>query len=141
MESWIRKQVPSLETCKALKDAGYLQEGEDGFWWMKNQYSNWEVFYEIQKEWIKSDYVKAPTASDLIKEIPSEIRVGDTYYCYYEEHIYKPSENEKPYAASYRDMEHDEPSTMLKMVISNTEAEARAKILLWLCSKPEIKFL
>ena len=135
MENWIRKQVPSLETCKALKNAGYSQEGEDGFWWIKNQPSNWDIFFEIQKEWIRSDYVKAPTASDLIEKIPFEIRVGDVYYHYYEEHIYKPFENEKSYAASYR----SEIFAALKMIVGDTEAEARAKILLWLYSETNFK--
>ena len=119
---WIRKEVPSFELCKELKKLGYPQEGTDGFWWVTTLTQDWHISCGIDAEWKeenKGNYIKAPTCRELGEWLPDLIifkHKGKEWWCIH--HTITKESNVKAY----------------------TEANARAKLLIWLVKNGYVKF-
>jgi len=99
----IKKEVPSLELCKKLKELGYPQEG-GGWYWVKDFIPNEEWLLMYVEEYIPEkesghwgysvfepshnmigfmenlDRIKAPTNEELGKWLPERIETSDDTY-------------------------------------------------------------
>jgi len=145
------KEVPSLELCKQLKELGYPQEG-GGWYWVKTKTigkETWRVGFQVKREdsygRMHIDYqgefsipdieveevVKAPTCRELGEWLPVEIHnLLGTYY-----HI----KFSKPgFVYWYED--NDEHALGNFYARASTEANARAKMLIWLVENNYILF-
>ena len=137
------KEVPSLELCERLKKLGFPQDGE-GWCWRKEAGGNflgvlidksdlgWTLLEYVDGFWVQSPYlcwkelkklIKAPTVRELGEWLPNEFcsgRIMD-YLC--------------------ENMELD-PAVKDKYPImhADTEANARAKMIIWLVENGYIKF-
>lgn len=142
----ITKEVPDLELCKKLKECGYPQEG-GGWYWVKWNESEPYVlgitfdrrnFYK-QDGWVTTFpqnskfLVKAPTIRELGEWLPGHIkRLGDLIVekRYDGSWIVKYEEYDDMYEEKYNSMEE----------IDETEANARAKMLIWLVENGYLNF-
>ena len=66
--NWTKKEVPSLELCKRLKELGFPQEGEGWCWYTNKEILRWKVvynkgFYPIEE--LYGEYIKAPTCREM----------------------------------------------------------------------------
>jgi len=97
----MQRNVPSVKTCKQLKDAGYPQMGK-GFYWIKRPEREFVLALKVSELYRHSDSTKfelfidlesgsqhiihkdkgvevyrAPTVQELLDELPHHIKVGD----------------------------------------------------------------
>lgn len=112
-------QVTSLELSKKLKEAGYKQEGI--FWWVQDEPKKWVVVYE---SWTNTDStvpikIVAPTSAELGVVLPEPYITNEC----------------KTVGNKWRiDFGDQEAFT------ADTEANARAKAVLWLVENGYLKF-
>lgn len=78
--------VPTLETCKALKEAGFPQETEFKYFRVKRS-DVYEIFFQncdcdaiTQKEESHGESIAAPTAEEVLRELPHQILKGGKTY-------------------------------------------------------------
>lgn len=67
----IEQQVPSLELCKQLREAGYPQEGSCFYYDPDGQLI-------LFGNYVTSDYIAAPLASELLERLPKLVAVHQT---------------------------------------------------------------
>ena len=131
--TWIEKEVPSLKLCKRLKKLGFPQEGKgefwEGFWWVRSFMQDWQVSYGIRAGWAKGNeekYIKAPTVRELGEWLPVEVEIeGNCYHLKFSQSL----DNDN-YIYWYEDSNDNTLDNFY--AIADTEANARAKILIWL---------
>ena len=133
-----RKEVPSFELCERLKELGYPQ-GQQAWYWRKGvcfpilgllinkSEWGWTLLEYINGIWTKSPYIYgdslfnliyAPTLQELGMWLPPNFyttKIGNEWVCC----------NDKE---------------MFLLTASETEANARAKILIWLKENGHIEF-
>jgi len=133
-------EVPDLELCKKLQELGYPQE--TGGWYyvkilfprkwvlcLKNPTENLfyscregkKYFYRVQ------DYIKAPTVRELGERLPSSIKWDHTLLC------------GKMLSGTYFCGVYKKGITFTE-VSADKEANARAKMLIWLVENKYIEF-
>jgi len=118
-----RKEVPSLELCKRLKELGFPQDSGGWYWVKFADRDRWRVMYDgiIDYEQVE-EVIKAPTIRELGEWLPDEFvsgRIIEEYACF----DIKELESKDPF-----DIEAD------------TEADARAKMLIWLVENKYVNF-
>lgn len=116
----IKKEVPSLKLCKKLKKLGYSQKGEEGYWWLKFSNVDWYVDIGIDKGWLKEykgQFIKAPSSRELGELLPDGYETLKTKGKY---SILK---------WKYADV------PIYPQIGEETEANARAKMIIWLVEK------
>lgn len=116
----IKKQVPTLELCKKLKELGYPQDGL--FWW---NLFNKKVSYGVETtSATEVRVVVAPTVAELGEWLPNDIdgnaQLIDSYKGLWL----------VGYAGVYENGINYE----------KTEADARARVLIWLVENDYINF-
>ena len=122
-----RKEVPSLELCKRLKELGYLQNGGGWYWDTKDR-----ILIFTWEEEVIDDLVKAPTVAEMGEWLPPALNLkeGDAYL-----NIDRPEENLWILSYSLRD------SFICPIAVDGeTEANARAKMLIWLIENGHVSF-
>jgi len=136
-------EVPSLELCKKLKKLGYPQEG-GGWYWIKTEDEEWNLFFIHQDyfskegraeicngDWVAVEYleedttyykvkekIKAPTVRELGEQLPDgfhEFKLESEFYI------------KDKFDYTY-------------VVSDKSEANARAKMLIWLVENGYINF-
>lgn len=141
------KEVPSLELCEKLKELGYPQD-KYGFYWIKLEAQDkYDLSYWNKKEirWSeKGDYILVGGCGccadifDIVDKIkaPTVRELGEWLPCYLPElkflHIER---NEDGFHYYY-----DEKTFDGAYVIADTEANARAQMLIWLAENGYVKF-
>lgn len=72
-----------LETAKALKNAGFRQEGINSYW---NNYENPDIESKVCSEgypksaWAVSETYAAPTSDEILEELPYSLRFTESDY-------------------------------------------------------------
>jgi len=115
----IKKEVPSLELCKKLKELGFPQDG--GGWYYYRYYYDNEFYIGLKEEiaWEENpEYYYAPTVRELGEWLPEE----------YEEFKL----GEKFWVKDKRDYKY--------LVCDRKEVNARAKMLIWLIENGYVSF-
>lgn len=121
----IQDHVTSLELSKQLYEAGIVVESE--FWWcnrgvIPNEYPEWEI---MCKHYTRSEKIKhpAPLSSELGELLPKKCSYypgrDNDWCCHYQDG--SPAELSRPF--------------LVHREYSDTEANARAKMLLYLKEK------
>jgi len=121
----IEKEVPSVELCKKLKELGYPQTS-GGWYWRYRLPQKWELtfFYTGERGAIPfEEYIKAPTCREMGEFFPPMI---DT--------VRLPLDYPQ-YAGKFCCLRKGKIET-----VADTEAEARAKMLIWLVENGYVKF-
>jgi len=132
-----KKEVPSLELCKKLKELGYSQEG--GGWYWISFGEEYNLFFQTELEFDEKgkiwgvhteaglsepfDYVKAPTVRELGEWLP-DFTASFKEQTWWECHTNIWLEKDKKHTVE----------------VNNTEANARAKMLIWLVENNYINF-
>ena len=65
--TWAKKEIPSLELCKRLKELGFPQSS-GGWYWRVDEYSKWLSFYtdsEYKHRIPDEIFIKAPTCRKM----------------------------------------------------------------------------
>jgi len=119
-----KKEVPSLELCKKLKELGYPQGGGGWYWVLERihtYYDEWRVKYypsECEVEFNVLERIKAPTVRELGEHLPkfaASLKEESWWECYTD--FWKRKEG-KHY-----------------IEVDELEANARAKMLIYLMEK------
>lgn len=126
-----RKEVPLPELCIRLKELGYPQDGEgwSGWYWKgDNLILLWGDKFDF------TGLVKAPTVRELGEWLPDVIIVGTSpnivgYYLYFAKNRWR-----YWYVNKYGEWLNT------KFIEADTEANARAKMLIWLVENGYVKF-
>ena len=133
------KEVPCLELCKRLKDLGYPQGdfNSGGWYWVLERNGEWEIKYYPPK-WNSAEFnvvekIKAPTVRELGEWLPDVIFVGDGLNR--EAYLIRIAKDKWRwwYVNRYGGWLH---STMFE---ADTEADLRAKVLIWLVENGYVK--
>ena len=122
-----RKEVPSLELCKKLKELGYPQDGGGWYWDTKDR-----ILVFTWEEEVIDDLVKAPTVAEMGEWLPPVINLkeGDIYL-----EIYKLPKNLWILSYCFED------SFICPIAVDGeTEANARAKMLICLVENGYVSF-
>ena len=123
----IEKQVVSLELAKQLKDAGYPQEG---LWWWTNRMGRFRIVSDVpHTQYVTDIYYAAPTVAELGEKIKgvcfswygTYVKDNECWYVFWAEDT-----------QSFRDKQW--------ITDADTEANARAKMLLYLHKEGLIKW-
>ena len=127
-------EVPSLELCKQLKYLGFPQDGGGWYWYSDIENATWRLVYEQEvfdyDEDIK-EYIKAPTVRELGEWLPVSIKDIHELYIEFDK------VTEEDWIISYRYYCHNISLIVFKDI---TEANARAKMLIWLVENNYITF-
>ena len=122
----LRKEIPSLELCKRLKELGFPQDSGGWYWVKFADRDRWRVMYDgiIDYEQVE-EVIKAPTVRELGEWLPDEFvsgRVGENnIVCF--------------------NLELDPAvRSMFPTMNADTEANARAKVLIWLVENKYVDF-
>lgn len=139
----LNKQVPSLELCKKLKELGYPQEGL--FWWklqIINGIKQWNIVNEKPEDYKEELFCVAPTVAELGERLPMVINDSNGEYMAIQMQtsditfVPKKLKNRmiktmtKKWKVWYDDGFRDEHEIV--GFIDETEADARAKMLIYL---------
>jgi len=128
---WLEKEVPSLELCRKLKDLGFPQEFPGIYWIVCHDEDGDKVQLLLERErdkkfWkmLKSyrEVLKAPTCRELGERLPHDV---DHFKDFKEGWLCEFGDKEKGIVQSYWE---------------DTEANARAKMLIFLVEDGYIKF-
>lgn len=129
----LEEQVASLELSKKLKELGYKQEGL--FWWYDlGQTSPILLYINYGQKPIKTLHEKfvAPTVAELGEWLPNDSR---------ELAIDMDKGDDAFWVTAYRtDNERAERYDIHMVGGEDTEADARAKMVLWLADNGYLKF-
>ena len=115
------REVPSLELCKKLKELGYPQDGEGWYWVeVKSGYKwEWKLRLLVNFPYAVDNYkIKAPTVRELGEWLPegfNEFKLNNKFWI----------KNKKD---------------CCYVVSNDTEANARAEMLIWLIENGYVKF-
>ena len=144
------KEVPSLELCKKLKSLGLPQDTGGWYWVLSENGSEWLLCYYVRHDkskdgiwnfWSynldrKPEYIHVWRSQERFIKAPTVRELGEWLPCYLPElkflHIER---NEDGFHYYY-----DEKTFDGAYVIANTEANARAKMLIWLAENGYVKF-
>ena len=118
-------EVPSLELCKKLKELGYPQN--TGGWYWVDLGNGWKPRIEwlgIVDEEISLDdfYIKAPTVRELGEFFPSEVTCFRDF--------------KRGFLCEYENRQEN----IAQSFWEDTEANARAKMLIWLIENGYVRF-
>lgn len=123
----LEQQVPSLELCKKLKELGYPQESLFYWTFYKDHsqvlYTQQEVFKESWK--VDPNYCSAPTVAELGELLKPFSSATSTWYNR-EDNVWSVVVEEKLIGSE-------------ESFNSDTEADTRAKALIYLLKKQTIK--
>ena len=120
-----KKEVPSLELCKRLKELGYPQDGGGWYWDLRAEGFEKVRFFERtpKKEIIKAGfYLKAPTVVEMGEWLPENWNIVSIRY------------GNGHYGISSHELKSE------LMWEADTEANARAKLLIWLVENGHMGF-
>ena len=130
------KEVPSLELCKKLKELGYPQH-HYGFILAKfKKEEDFCLLYnegDYDKDMLKfyfDEWHKAPTVRELGEWLPDEITKNDRYYYL---NIWKTG---SMWGVKYQ----EDNNNICRIYYADTEANARAKMLIWLVENGHVSF-
>jgi len=142
------KEVRSLELCERLKELGYPQNGGGWYWVIFDKGTDLDLLYpkgslrRRLKDWLKDFFVlieeiggkeiiKAPTIRELSEWLPISIKEGKSFL-----NINKPSPN--TWIVGYTESR----SWRVNAVAydGDTEANVRAKMIIWLAENGYVKF-
>lgn len=131
----LESQVVSLPLAKRLKELGVKQESI--FWWLHepeiNDYTISNSFGSFDVGWEKE--CAAFTVAELGEMLPDEIKVGRITYG-----LTITKEGLDGWRADYLGSEYGEPDTAFDDAFNGqTEAEARAHMLIYLIEKGMVK--
>lgn len=138
----LEQQVPTLELCKKLKELGYPQEGL--FWWIFHWMDNekkkdWEIGFDrgwgIETSEVSETKLVAPTAVELGEWLVKEHNGLCSYYWSYIKERWECNTHIKDEKKGWQNN-----SQMLHMEHDETEANARAKMLIWLVENDYVSF-
>ena len=122
----LESQLVSLELSKQLKEAGYPQKGL--FWWVHHygidscESYKWTLFYQKDEDDKVNEHIVAPTCAELGKKLPAWLSNEEdtlTLTC---------DKSDKYWGIFYSGFKHKQ----FYYQEANTEADARAKIWLYL---------
>ncbi|RLJ01289.1 MAG: hypothetical protein DRP11_04655 [Candidatus Aenigmatarchaeota archaeon] len=111
------KEVPNLELCKKLKELGYPQEGGGWYW----DFEDYKLAF-IWAEEVADELIKAPTCRELGEWLPQNWNIVSIQY------------KNGRWGVSSHEVEE------WRMWEADTEANARAKMLMWLVENRYVKF-
>jgi len=136
-----KKEVPSLELCKQLKELGFPQDGGGWYWiklitWEKPQlvYSGCAEFEKLANLPEKEYFIKAPTFIELWKYLPKKIKTPKGKYANL---IIKKISN--VLQIEYDTYTWDYPNCYIKSIYPS-ELDSICKMCIWLREKGYIKF-
>jgi len=112
-----KKEVPQLDLCKRLKELGFSQEGGGYYWDLKDCELSWVWAAEV-----RDDLIKAPTCRELGEWLPENWNIVSIQY------------KNGRWGISSHEVEE------WRMWEADTEADARARMLVWLAEKEYVKF-
>jgi len=123
---WIEREVPSLELCKRLKELGYPQS--EGWYWevyrsgkkLLVYYSEFRGISKYHPGTHPEKIIKAPTVRELGEWLPSDYRLDFLKFT---------NEFQISFIAKNGHICRD-----------TTEANVRAKMLIWLLENGYVKF-
>ena len=125
------KEVPNLELCKKLKELGYPQKS-GGWYWIRYindtllvfSYNGDIFFLDTGNIWVRPEIIaKAPTVAELGEWLPAYGMAAN-----------RTSSGWVVYDNTFEERFND------FQVEANTEANARAKMLIWLVENGHVKF-
>lgn len=133
----LQQQVPSLELCKRLKELGYQQESHFR-WWVN---TDGETSIMTPKATPESDYPElgktlfvysSPTVAELGEMLPWRVeKYGKKYYFSVEKA--RPESDYKKFEVAYWfENNKIQAHEILTICSDDTEANARAKMLIYL---------
>ena len=130
------KEVPRLDLCKRLKELGFPQEGGGYYWDFENHELAWVWAAEV-----RDSLIKAPTCRELGEWLPMEVvepnyrEVPDndaiSYLPFYSQHG-------RQWVYWYQNYYDDTLGNFY--ALADTEADARAQMLIWLAERGYVKF-
>ena len=116
-----KQEVPDLEFCKQLKEAGYPQ-GDGGWYWVvyvdeedRGFWVRLTFFRETPPPTFVAYYYKAPTVRELGEWLPYQVTCFKDF--------------KKGFLCEFED------NGVAQSFWEDTEANARAKMLIWLAKK------
>jgi len=123
-------EVPSLELCKKLKSLEYPQNGGGWYWSVDNQGRVFLSFFQkMTNEDIEHDEkinflkrIKAPTVRELGEFFPSEVTCFRDF--------------KRGFLCEYENKQEN----IVQSFWEDTEANARAKMLIWLVENGYVRF-
>jgi len=140
-----RKEVPSLDFCKRLKELRFPQSS-GGWYWVEVRGNYRLCFNDVCKEnglnlfydpyqlyiWrYLNDVIKAPTVGELGERLPDFIEeLGDLKCIFYKDEI----------GIEYGKWVKCGDYEITACKYANTEANARAKMLIWLIENKYVSF-
>lgn len=124
----LEQQVPTLELCKKLKELGYPQEGLFSWWFNKEVRFEPTVLFEKPTH---DESCTAPTVAELGKWLLPYINSDSNHYSF------TTDKWEESWVLSYWSQKLQK---MLFSVDTETEANARAKMLIWLVESGYLEF-
>ena len=134
--SWAEKEVPSLESCKKLKELGFPQEG-GGWYWIENKITkearvvfwdkNFEHYFKENKDFV--NIYKAPTCRELGEWLPWYVEACSFMLTFVKE-------DDNTWWGGYM----DENSESKIGHTANTEPNVRAKMIIFLVENGYLRF-
>ena len=121
----LEKQVCSLELAKKLKELGVKQESLFYWYYVKNLKS-WEIFSIHEDVLRDKDDVSAFTVAELGEMLPKELKINISIA------IMTSHNNTKKWCVYYYTPTSPEGSKYHYGQLEDTEADARAKMLIYL---------
>jgi len=123
----LEEQVVSLDLAKALKEAGYLQQGL--WWWVLNKDNEYDLWsYRKLTVPKKVTAIVAPTAAEILEDLPHIIE---------KIFILRIWKNENGYFLDYFNAYTDKPYSMAGYSNSSGRTLSNALALMWLYLKKE----
>jgi len=77
---WIEFEVPSLETCRRLKELGYPQNKDGLFWWDLDGLKPRPELTLLAKEHIPRGAIRAPLCREMFGYLPLKIKKNGIWY-------------------------------------------------------------
>ena len=133
----IRKEVPSLELCKRLKELGYPQDWDGWRWEKLRGKSEYEIGY-VENPLYKlnpfvDDFIKAPTVRELGEWLPDKIPLNE----YGRKGVIRFYKEKGKYIYTIYDLVKDDD---IEFFSDEYEVNARTKLLIWLKENEYIEF-
>lgn len=137
-----KKEVPSLELCKKLKELGYPQDG--GWYWKKwKEKENWKLGFvkEEEKQYFLTyvDLIKAPTVRELGEWLPAILKVKNHNFFLIIKQDFIGGQFHWLIGYMYETL-HSSVHLNDSIHRDIFEANARAKMLIWLVENSYVNF-
>lgn len=135
----LEQQVCSLELAKELKELGYPQESL--FYWdigkfpVRQDGKDRKPFIQFSKKvLINESYISAPTVAELGKKLPQIIKIKKIKY-----QLFCSVAMDKKWFVVYANEKDYTDNAPFPFLICDTEADARAKMLIYLIKNKHIE--